>query len=89
MSSKKKSTNSQYPAPDPAPAAGQVAPKTIPNSSPLNSSILYLGNKLPSPYIISTYPPIYILSKDTNPLAADIGAKSSGPLPSSVIKPTI
>ena len=89
MTPKEKAAPDPAPVLDPAPIADRVAPNITTTLSSFYISTLDLGNKQ---LFLSTTPtdtPGSPVSKDTTPVAAYIGSKSSVPLPSSIIKSTI
>ena len=89
MDPKKKAAAAPTPAPDLTPNAGQLATKPTTTSSSFDDNYLDVRNKRPFPLITTLSPPGSHGPKDTTPVAANIGAKSSVPIPSSIIKATI
>ena len=89
MTPKEKAAPDPDPVLDPAPIADRVEPNITTTLSYFYVSTLDLGNKQPFPSTTPTDTLGSPISKDTTPVAADIGAKSIVPLPSSIIKSTI
>ena len=89
MESNNKDATAMSPIPDPAPTKDWVATNPPMNSSYFDDRSLDAGNK--QTYLPSTpnYPPGSNGPKETNPVAAYIGVKSSVLFPLSVIKAII